>query len=211
MKRFLMLGLSVLMLCCSVTGCGKTRVTETENSTEIVAIDFSDFEKNLSKLKSSYETVKDAYESNSVEADADIEAKLSAAADVLNKFGDIKQEEFDSQEALNSANKDVTDAITVLDAVAGNLNAPTAAVNYEQVKEKYDEMVEAYNRLSAVPADKQSAETKTALEKANGLITQTGEITDESFKTQQELVMFGSLVEETLEELKAAEEVSQNN
>lgn len=211
MKRFLMLGLSVLMLCCPVTGCGKTRVTETENSTEIVAIDFSDFEKNLSKLKSSYETVKDAYESNSVEADADIEAKLSAAADVLNKFGDIKQEEFDSQEALNSANKDVTDAITVLDAVAGNLNAPTAAVSYEQVKEKYDEMVEAYNRLSAVPADKQSAETKTALEKANGLITQTGEITDESFKTQQELVMFGSLVEETLEELKAAEEVSQNN
>lgn len=205
MKKFLILAASVFLLCSAVTGCGKTRTAETENSSEIVAVDFSDFEKNRIELKNIYEAVKTAYESESAEADADIEAKMSAAADVLNKFGNIKQEEFDSPEALNSANKDVLDSIAVLDKAAEKLNAPKSVISYEQVSENYNTMKELYGKLSAEDPASQSSETKDALEEAKALISQTGELTDESFKTQKELTSFNMYVEETIIKLSAAE------
>ncbi|MBQ9604490.1 MAG: hypothetical protein IJR45_03655 [Firmicutes bacterium] len=205
MKKVLMLGASLILLCTALTACGETKEIPEETTAENT-MDFSELDGNYLILKDSYETVKNAYESSSVQADAEIENSISQAADVLNNIGELKKEDYASQGMMESANRDILNAQSALDSAAEKMQTSTASVSFEQIKENYDKMVAAYNTVSNIAAEKQSGETKAVLEEAKALISQIGEISPEKFKTQDEMINFNMIVCQVLAKLDAAAE-----
>lgn len=127
-----------------LTACGSTEETTTdevvedvvedateedvveEDATEDVAAEtcsdetFAALQENYAAMTDAYNAVVDAYNSDEVEADADIEATLNSAQEVITEMGEITQDTITEEDAdtLNQAMLTILDALqTVVDAM----------------------------------------------------------------------------------------------
>ena len=97
-----------------------------EDATEDVAAEtcsdetFAALQENYAAMTDAYNAVVDAYNSDEVEADADIEATLNSAQEVITEMGEITQDTITEEDAdtLNQAMLTILDALqTVVDAM----------------------------------------------------------------------------------------------
>ena len=127
-KKLLAVLLTGAMVMSMLTACGgDSEETSTDTATKNVTADstdgemcsdetFSALQDNYASMVEAYNAVKELYESDGIEADADIEDILNEASDVINEMGEISQDAITEEDAeeLNDAMLSLLD---VLDAV----------------------------------------------------------------------------------------------
>lgn len=183
-----------------------------EDSTDDVAEDsadgemcsdetFSALQDNYASMVEAYNAVKDLYESDEIEADASIEDVMNQAADVINEMGEISQDTITEADAdtLNSAMLDILDALSLLvDGMTETDGASDAAAEgcsdetFATLQDNYAALTEVYNTVSeAYLSDEveQNDDIETALNETQDVMTQMGEITQDTITEEDAEVL----------------------
>ena len=213
-KKLLAILLTAAMVMSMLTACGggseetTATDTETENVTEDSADGemcsdetFSALQDNYASMVEAYNAVKDLYESDEIEADASIEDVMNQAADVINEMGEISQDTITEADAdtLNSAMLDILDALSLLvDGMTETDGASDAAAEgcsdetFATLQDNYAALTEVYNTVSeAYLSDEveQNDDIETALNETQDVMTQMGEITQDTITEEDAEVL----------------------
>ena len=135
-KRVLALLLSsVLAAGLLMTGCGgdsssaeatqeetaaAEETAETEETDAEAAsgqITFSDLQDNYAALTEAYNAVVDAYNDNSIAQSDEIDQNLSDAKDLMDQMGELSEDDFKSQEDLETINNSMLQMCDILNAI----------------------------------------------------------------------------------------------
>ncbi len=84
-------------------------------------LDITEVSENFNTLVDSYNTIKDAVEAGQVTLDADQQAAMDTAADLINQLGEITTDSFKTQKDLDDTNSAISSVMDVLVAVAESL------------------------------------------------------------------------------------------
>lgn len=171
------------------TAAEETEQTE-ETATEMVSDEtFAQLQDNFELMSECYDQVLDLYSDDEIKANADIEAAMLLAADVIDQMGEITQESITEEDAetLNDAMVDILEGLSdLVDGMIIENGLDTEVVSDEtfaELQENYTAMTEAYNAVAeaynsdAVAAD---ADIEAAMNEAAEIIEQMGELEQET-------------------------------
>ena len=219
-KKLIAMLMVAAMVGVMLTGCGSSEApaeeaAATEEVTEDAAADgemvsdetFAALQENYASVTEAYDAVAELYSSDEIAADADIEATMTQAADVIAQMGEITQDsitEADAEE-LNSAMMDILDALSMLvdgmeaadttEAADGEMVSDetfaTLQENYSSVTEAYDAVAELYNS-DEIEAN---ADIEDLITQAADVLTQMGEITQDTLTEADAETLNGALMD----------------
>ena len=221
-KKLLAVLLTGAMVMSMLTACGGgSEETTTDVATEDVAEDsadasadgemcsdetFSALQDNYASMVEAYNAVKDLYESDEIEADASIEDIMNQAADVINQMGEISQDTITETDAdtLNSAMLDILNALSLLvDGMTETDGASDAAAEgcsdetFAALQDNFATLSEVYTTVSdAYMSDEveQNDDIEAALNETQDIMTQMGEITQDTITEEDAEVLNDSIL-----------------
>lgn len=222
-KKLLAVLLTGAMVMSMLTACGGgSEETSTDTSAEEVVEEdtaedsaadgmcsdetFSALQDNYASMVEAYNTVKDLYESDEIEADASIEEVMNQAADVINEMGEISQDTITEEDAetLNSAMLDILDALSLLvdgmtetDASADAASEGCSDESFATLQDNFAALSEAYDAVSdAYMSDEveQNDDIEAALNETQDIMTQMGEITQDTITEEDAEVLNDSIL-----------------
>ena len=167
---------------------------------------FSALQDNYASMVEAYNAVKDLYESDEIEADASIEEVMNQAADVINEMGEISQDTITEEDAetLNSAMLDILDALSLLvdgmtetDASADAASEGCSDESFATLQDNFAALSEAYDAVSdAYMSDEveQNDDIEAALNETQDIMTQMGEITQDTITEEDAEVLNDSIL-----------------
>lgn len=203
-KKLLAVLLTGAMVMSMLTACGgDSEETSTDTATKNVTADstdgemcsdetFSALQDNYASMVEAYNAVKELYESDGIEADADIEDILNEASDVINEMGEISQDTITEADAdtLNSSMLDILDALSLLvdgmtetDAASDTSAEGCSDETFAALQDNYSTLAEVYNTVSeAYLSDEveQNDDIEAALNETQDVMTQMGEISQDA-------------------------------
>ena len=218
-KKVLAVLLTGVMAMSMLTACGGSDETTTGAATEAVSEvseastdgemcsdeTFSILQDNYATMTDAYNAVKELYENDAVAADEAIEDAMNQAADVINQMGEISQDSITEEDAvtLNSAMADILDALSSVvdgmtaaeggdEAASEGCSDETFAIlqeNYSTLSDVYETVANAY--LSDEIA--QNDEIEDALNQTQDIMTQMGEISQDSITEEDAVVLNDSM------------------
>lgn len=224
-KKLLAVLLTGAMVMSMLTACGGgSEETSTDTATEDVVDDsadastddsadasadgemcsdetFSTLQDNYASMVEAYNSVKDLYESDEIEADASIEDVMNQAADVINEMGEISQDTITEADAetLNSAMLDILDALSlVVDGMSETGDASEAASEgcsdetFATLQDNFAALSEVYTTVSdAYMSDEveQNDDIEAALSETEDIMTQMGEISQDTITEEDAEVL----------------------
>lgn len=222
-KKLLAVLLTGAMVMSMLTACGGgSEETSTDTATEEVVEEdtaedsaadgmcsdetFSALQDNYASMVEAYNAVKDLYESDEIEADASIEEVMNQAADVINEMGEISQDTITEEDAetLNSAMLDILDALSLLvdgmtetDASADAASEGCSDESFATLQDNFAALSEAYDAVSdAYMSDEveQNDDIEAALNETQDIMTQMGEITQDTITEEDAEVLNDSIL-----------------
>ena len=224
-KKLLAVLLTGVMAMSMLTACGGSDETTTGAATEDVAAvstdgemcsdeTFSILQSNYATMTDAYNAVKDLYENDGIAADEAIEDAMNQAADVINQMGEIAQDSITEEDAvtLNSAMVDILDALSsVVDGMTTTEGGDEAASEgcsdetFAILQENYSTLSGVYDTVAAAyMSDEiaQSDDIETALTETEAIMSQMGEISQDSI-TEEDAVVLNDSMASLLEVLGA--------
>ena len=222
-KKLLAVLLTGAMVMSMLTACGGgSEETSTDTAAEEVVEEdtaedsaadgmcsdetFSALQDNYASMVEAYNAVKDLYESDEIEADASIEEVMNQAADVINEMGEISQDTITEEDAetLNSAMLDILDALSLLvdgmtetDASADAASEGCSDESFATLQDNFAALSEAYDAVSdAYMSDEveQNDDIEAALNETQDIMTQMGEITQDTITEEDAEVLNDSIL-----------------
>ena len=222
-KKLLAVLLTGAMVMSMLTACGGgSEETSTDTSAEEVVEEdtaedsaadgmcsdetFSALQDNYASMVEAYNAVKDLYESDEIEADDSIEDVMNQAADVINEMGEISQDTITEEDAetLNSAMLDILDALSLLvdgmtetDASADAASEGCSDESFATLQDNFAALSEAYDAVSdAYMSDEveQNDDIEAALNETQDIMTQMGEITQDTITEEDAEVLNDSIL-----------------
>ena len=222
-KKLLAVLLTGAMVMSMLTACGGgSEETSTDTSAEEVVEEdtaedsaadgmcsdetFSALQDNYASMVEAYNSVKDLYESDEIEADASIEEIMNQAADVINEMGEISQDTITEEDAetLNSAMLDILDALSLLvdgmtetDASADAASEGCSDESFATLQDNFAALSEAYDAVSdAYMSDEveQNDDIEAALNETQDIMTQMGEISQDTITEEDAEVLNDSIL-----------------
>lgn len=162
---------------------------ETETEGEMVSDEtFAQLQENFQIMSDCYDAVLEAYSSDEIAADADIEEAMTLAAEIIDEMGEITQDSITEEDAevLNESMyqiltglSDLVDGMEVVDNSAGDtgdtVSDETFAIlqdNYKLLTETYNAVAEAYNSDEIAA----NAEIESTMTEAADIIEEMGNI-----------------------------------
>lgn len=203
-KKLLAVLLTGAMVMSMLTACGgDSEETSTDAVTKNVTADstdgemcsdetFSTLQDNYASMVEAYNSVKDLYESDEIEADASIEDIMNEAADVINEMGEISQDTITEEDAetLNSAMLDILDALSLLvegmtgtDSSSDTASEGCSDETFSALQDNYATLTDVYNTVSdAYMSDEveQNDSIEAALNETQEIMTQMGDISQDT-------------------------------
>lgn len=227
-KKLLAVLLTGVMAMSMLTACGGSDETTTGAATEDVSAvstvstdgemcsdeTFSALQDNYAAMTEAYNAVKELYENDAIAADEAIEDVMNQAADVINQMGEISQDSITEEDAvtLNSAMADILDALSsVVDGMTmteGGEEAASEACSDETfavLQENYSTLSGVYDTVEAAYLSEeieQNDEIEEALTQTQDIMTQMGEISQDSI-TEEDAVVLNDAILSLLEVLGA--------
>lgn len=222
-KKLLAVLLTGAMVMSMLTACGGgSEETSTDTAAEEVVEEdtaedsaadgmcsdetFSALQDNYASMVEAYNAVKDLYESDEIEADASIEEVMNQAADVINEMGEISQDTITEEDAetLNSVMLDILDALSLLvdgmtetDASADAASEGCSDESFATLQDNFAALSEAYDAVSdAYMSDEveQNDDIEAALNETQDIMTQMGEITQDTITEEDAEVLNDSIL-----------------
>ncbi|MDO5575178.1 MAG: hypothetical protein Q4G60_14500 [bacterium] len=201
-KKILAVVLTAAMSAMVLTACGGDKAAEAPveeaaveetadaGSDEMVSDEtFATLQDNYATMTEAYNSVADLYSSDEVAADADIEATMNQAADVINQMGEITQDTLTEADAeqLNSAMVDILDGLSMIvdgmSAADAGSDEMVSDETFATLQDNYAATVEAYNAVAELySADEIAADAdiEATMTQAADVINQMGEITQDT-------------------------------
>ena len=155
-----------------------------------------------------YNAVKEAYESDEVAADADIEDAMNQAADVINQMGEIDLASITDQDAydLNEAIGQILDALSMVvdgmqpadGAEAADAGEGCSDETFAALQDNYATLVDAYNIVSeAYQSDEIEADAsiEDALNQTADIINEMGSIDQSTIDESDAETLNGTIVD----------------
>lgn len=224
-KKVLAVLLTGVMAMSMLTACGGSDETTTGAATEDVAAvstdgemcsdeTFSILQSNYATMTDAYNAVKDLYENDGIAADEAIEDAMNQAADVINQMGEISQDSITEEDAvtLNSAMVDILDALSsVVDGMTTTEGGEEAASEgcsdetFAILQENYSTLSGVYDTVAAAYMSdeiEQNDDIETALAETEDIMSQMGEISQDSI-TEEDAVVLNDSMASLLEVLGA--------
>ena len=215
-KRLLAVLLTGVMAMSMLTACGGSDETTTGAATEDVAEastdgemcsdeTFSALQESYASMTEAYNAVKELYENDAIAADAAIEDVMNEAADVINQMGEISQDSITEEDAvtLNSAMADILDALSsVVDGMTmteGGEEAASEACSDETfaiLQDNYSTLSDVYDTVEAAYMSDEIAQNddiETALTETENIMSQMGEISQDSITEEDAVVLNESM------------------
>ena len=224
-KKVLAVLLTGVMAMSMLTACGGSDETTTGAATEDVSAvstdgemcsdeTFSILQSNYATMTDAYNAVKELYENDGIAADEAIEDAMNQAADVINQMGEISQDSITEEDAvtLNSAMVDILDALSsVVDGMTTTEGGEEAASEgcsdetFAILQENYSTLSGVYDTVAAAYMSdeiEQNDEIETALAETEDIMSQMGEISQDSI-TEEDAVVLNDSMASLLEVLGA--------
>ena len=215
-KKLLAVLLTGVMAMSMLTACGGSDETTIGAATEDVAAastdgemcsdeTFSALQDNYAAMTDAYNAVKELYENDAVAADEAIEDAMNEAADVINQMGEISQDSITEEDAvtLNSAMADILDALSsVVDGMTmteGGEEAASEACSDETfaiLQDNYSTLSDVYDTVEAAYMSDEIAQNddiETALTETENIMSQMGEISQDSITEEDAVVLNESM------------------
>ena len=218
-KKLLAVLLTGVMAMSMLTACGGSDETTTGAATEDVSVastvstdgemcsdeTFSILQDNYATMTDAYNAVKDLYENDGIAADEAIEDVMNQAADIINQMGEISQDSITEEDAvtLNSAMADILDALSsVVDGMTmteGGEEAASEACSDETfaiLQDNYSTLSDVYDTVEAAYMSDEIAQNddiETALTETENIMSQMGEISQDSITEEDAVVLNESM------------------
>ena len=215
-KKVLAVLLTGVMAMSMLTACGGSDETTTGAATEDVAAvstdgemcsdeTFSILQSNYATMTDAYNAVKDLYENDGIAADEAIEDAMNQAANVINQMGEISQDSITEEDAvtLNSAMVDILDALSsVVDGMTTTEGGDEAASEgcsdetFAILQENYSTLSGVYDTVAAAYMSdeiEQNDDIETALAETEDIMSQMGEISQDSIAEEDAVVLNDSM------------------
>ena len=215
-KKLLAVLLTGVMAMSMLTACGGSDETTADVATEAVSAaatdgemcsdeTFSTLQDNYATMTEAYNAVKDLYENDAIAADEAIEDVMNQAADVINQMGEISQDSITEEDAvtLNSAMADILDALSsVVDGMTTTEGGDEAASEgcsdetFAILQENYSTLSDVYETVAnAYMSDEiaQNDDIETALSETEDIMSQMGEISQDSITEEDAVVLNDSM------------------
>lgn len=151
-----------------------------ETGTDMVSDEtFAQLQENFGLMSDCYDQVLELYSSDDIQADADIEAAMLQAAELIDQMGEITQESITEEDAktLNDAMVDILEGLS--DLVDGMAIEAVSDETFAALQENYAAMTEAYNAVAeAYNSDEIAADAdiEAAMNEAAAIIEEMGEL-----------------------------------
>lgn len=224
-KKVLAVLLTGVMAMSMLTACGGSDETTTGAATEDVSAvstdgemcsdeTFSILQSNYATMTDAYNAVKELYENDGIAADEAIEDAMNQAADVINQMGEISQDSITEEDAvtLKSAMVDILDALSsVVDGMTTTEGGDEAASEgcsdetFAILQENYSTLSGVYDTVAAAYMSdeiEQNDDIETALAETEDIMSQMGEISQDSI-TEEDAVVLNDSMASLLEVLGA--------
>lgn len=215
-KKVLAVLLTGVMAMSMLTACGGSDETTTGVATEDVSAvstdgemcsdeTFSILQSNYATMTDAYNAVKELYENDGIAADEAIEDAMNQAADVINQMGEISQDSITEEDAvtLNSAMVDILDALSsVVDGMTTTEGGDEAASEgcsdetFAILQENYSTLSGVYDTVAAAYMSdeiEQNDDIETALAETEDIMSQMGEISQDSIAEEDAVVLNDSM------------------